>query len=209
VEWYRIGFSLGQLMDEVELLVTELVGTAACAERLSYREVFLRELSLDPFEATVPELAKAAAPLGLSAGPRARDEYLELLMGALIGPRLGAERLTFVHGYPASQAALARLDPADPRAAQRFELYARGIELANGFHELTSAAEQRGRFEADNAARRARRLPVHPPDERLLAALSSGLPDCAGVALGLDRLLMLATGASHIEEVLAFPTRRA
>ena len=130
-------------------------------------------------------------------------------MGSLIGPQLGRERLTFIYGYPASQAALARLDPADPGAAQRFELYARGIELANGFHELAAAAEQRARFAADNAARRRAGLPVHPLDERLLAALGSGLPDCAGVALGIDRLLMLASGASHIDEVLAFPTARA
>ncbi len=129
-------------------------------------------------------------------------------MGAVIGPRLGNQRLTFIHSYPASQAALARLDPADPRAAQRFELYARGIELANGFHELANPAEQRARFEADNAARARAGLPVNALDERLLAALG-GLPDCAGVALGLDRLLMLATGAGHIEEVLAFPTLRA
>ena len=210
LEWYRVGFSLGQLMDEVELLVRDLLGTAASAERLSYREAFLRELALDPFEARTEELARAAATLSLSAGLQLeRDGYLELLMGALIGPRLGKERLTFVYGYPASQAALARLDPADPRAAQRFELYARGIELANGFHELTSPQEQRARFIADNAARHRAGLPVYPLDERLLAALGNGLPDCAGVALGLDRLLMLATGASHIEEVLAFPTRRA
>jgi elongation factor P--(R)-beta-lysine ligase len=210
LEWYRVGFSLGQLMDEVELLVRDLLGTAASAERLSYREAFLRELALDPFEARTEELARAAATLSLSAGLQLeRDGYLELLMGALIGPRLGKERLTFVYGYPASQAALARLDPADPRAAQRFELYARGIELANGFHELTSPQEQRARFIADNTARHRAGLPVYPLDERLLAALGNGLPDCAGVALGLDRLLMLATGASHIEEVLAFPTRRA
>lgn len=210
LEWYRVGFSLGQLMDEVELLVREILGTEASAERLSYREVFLRELALDPFAATTQELARAAAPLGPSAGMQLeRDGYLELLMSALIGPRLGKERLTFIYGYPAGQAALARLDPADPLAAQRFELYARGIELANGFHELTAAQEQRTRFEADNAARRRTGLPVYRLDERLLAALGSGLPDCAGVALGLDRLLMLATGASHIDEVLAFPTLRA
>jgi elongation factor P--(R)-beta-lysine ligase len=212
LEWYRIGFSLGQLMDEVELLVGGLLGSPAeaSAERLSYREAFLRELALDPFEATTTQLAQAAAPLALSAGaPLERDGYLELLMGSLIGPRLGKERLTFIYGYPASQAALARLDPADPRAAQRFELYARGIELANGFHELAVAAEQRARFAADNAARCRAGLPVQPLDERLLAALGSGLPDCAGVALGVDRLLMLASGASHIDQVLAFPTPRA
>ena len=108
-----------------------------------------------------------------------------------------------------SQAALARLDPCDPRVAQRFELYCAGVELANGFHELASASEQRARFEADNVHRRRLGLPVFPPDERLLAALAAGLPDCAGVALGFDRTLMLAVGAAHIEEVLPFPTARA
>jgi lysyl-tRNA synthetase class 2 len=213
LEWYRIGFSLDQLMDEVETLAGELLGGRRLpgpAERLSYRDAFRRELALDPFEANTAELARAAAPLGLhGAAPLDRDGYLELLMGALIGPRLGQERLTFIHGYPASQAALARLDPADPRAAGRFELYARGVELANGFHELAVAAEQRTRFEADNAARGRAGLPACSLDERLLAALASGLPDCCGVALGVDRLLMLATGAAHIEEVLAFPTSRA
>ena len=130
-------------------------------------------------------------------------------MGNCIGPRLGSNALTFVHGYPASQAALARLDPRDPRTALRFELYCDGVELANGFHELAAADEQRARFERDNAERRRRGLPVAPIDERLLAALGAGLPDCAGVALGFDRTLMLATGAAHIDEVLAFPTERA
>lgn len=127
IEWYRTGFSLGQLMDEVEGLVRLLVGTRAgerAAERLSYREVFVRELGLDPFTAPLPELTRAATAEGFaSAAGAARDELLELLMGSVIGPRLGAASLTFIHGYPASQAALARLDPADARTAERFELY--------------------------------------------------------------------------------------
>jgi lysyl-tRNA synthetase class 2 len=130
-------------------------------------------------------------------------------MGTVVGPRLGQGRLTFVHGYPASQAALARLDPDDPRAAQRFELYCDGIELANGFHELASAREQRARFEQDVAERRRVGLSDAAVDERLLAALEAGLPDCCGVALGFDRTLMLAAGAQHIDEVLPFPTERA
>jgi lysyl-tRNA synthetase class 2 len=130
-------------------------------------------------------------------------------MGLVIGPALGRGALTFIYGYPASQAALARLDPQDPRAAQRFELYGEGMELANGFHELAAAAEQRSRFEQDQAERRRRGLPVHALDERLLAALEHGLPDCSGVALGFERTLMLACGAAHIDEVLAFPTARA
>ena len=212
IEWYRVGFSLEALMEEVEALVRELlgrVGAERASERISYRDVFARELALDPFTASDAELAQAAQPLGFAGAGADRDVWLELLMGSLIGPRLGREALTFVHGYPATQAALARLDPREPRAARRFELYCDGIELANGFHELAAPNEQRARFERDNAQRRRLGLPVFPPDERLLAALAGGFPDCAGVALGFDRTLMLATGATHIEEVLAFPTARA
>jgi elongation factor P--(R)-beta-lysine ligase len=217
IEWYRLGFPLGQLMDEVEALVRTLLGAAAASrasERLTYRDAFLRELGLDPFTASEAALAGAAQPLGFDAGAGGpagvgRDEWLELLMASLVGPRLGSNALTFVQGYPATQAGLARLDPSDPRVAQRFELYCEGIELANGFHELTAPDEQRARFERDNAERRRRRLPVAAPDERLLAALAAGLPDCSGVALGFDRLAMLALGATRIEEVVPFPTARA
>jgi len=214
IEWYRLRFSLTVLMDEVEALVRALLGSAAArraGERLSYREAFVRELGLDPLAATDGELLAAAGRLGLACGaPRApRDELLEFLMASGVGPRLGRGALTFIHGYPATQAALARLDPADPRTARRFELYCEGLELANGFEELASAPEQRARFERDNEERRRTGLPAWPPDERLLAALAAGLPDCAGVALGFDRTLMLALGAQHIDEVLAFPTGRA
>ncbi len=212
IEWYRLGFSLEALMDEVEALVRELLGEVSAqraGERLSYRDAFLRELALDPFTAPEAALAQAGQPLGFAGAGADRDVWLELLMASLVGPRLGREALTFVHGYPATQAALARLDPREPRAARRFELYCDGIELANGFHELAAPNEQRARFERDNAQRRRLGLPVFPPDERLLAALSSGFPDCAGVALGFDRTLMLATGATRIDEVLAFPTARA
>jgi lysyl-tRNA synthetase class 2 len=230
IEWYRTGFTLASLMDEVEALVRTLLGAASAArasERLSYREAFLRELALDPFSASEEALTRAAQPLGFhrapplpradrgaggatsSASAGTRDEWLELLMASLVGPRLGRSALTFVHSYPASQAALARLDRTDARVAERFELYCEGIELANGFHELAAADEQRARFEHDNAERRRLGLPLAAPDERLLAALAAGLPDCAGVALGFDRTLMLALGAAHIEQVLPFPTARA
>jgi elongation factor P--(R)-beta-lysine ligase len=214
IEWYRVGFSIGKLMDETEALVRELLGPAAArraSERVSYRDAFQRALHLDPFTASRTALAQAAGPLGLHAATLApqRDEWLELLMGAIVGPQLGRGAFTFVHGYPVSQAALARVDPQDARVAQRFELYCDGIELANGFHELAVAAEQRARFAQDNEERRRRGLATAAPDERLLAALEAGLPDCAGVALGFDRTLMLASGAKHIEEVLAFPTERA
>jgi elongation factor P--(R)-beta-lysine ligase len=212
VEWYRLGFDLGALMEEVEALVRELCRTHPAlqvpARRLSYREVFRRHTGLDPLDATRAQLLEVIAPLGYRT-PGGRDELLDLIMGALIGPELGHDCLTFIHGYPASQAALARLDPLDPRTAHRFELYMAGVELANGFHELAVADEQRARFAQDLRDRQQRGLPAPAMDERLLAALAAGLPECAGVAVGFDRVLMLAAGAAHIEEVLPFPTQTA
>jgi lysyl-tRNA synthetase class 2 len=211
IEWYRVGFSLDQLMSEVDTLVRHLLGDVAftmSSERLTYREAFLRELHLDPFTASLAELAEAARSIGFADGAQ-RDELLELLMVALVGPRLGRNALTFVHGYPASQAALARLSPDDPRSALRFELYCKGVELANGFQELASATEQRARFERDNEERQRLGLPSYEIDGRLLAALEAGLPECAGVALGFDRTLMIAAAADHIDQVLPFPTERA
>jgi lysyl-tRNA synthetase class 2 len=207
LEWYRRGLDHHALMDEVEaLLATLLAGRLAHpAERLTYREAFRRELGLDPLAAPLATLAALAAERAGATGLGAdRDTVLDLLMGAVVGPALGRGRLTFVHDYPASQAALARLVPGTPPVAARFEAYVEGLELCNGFHELADAAEQRRRFEADRAARAARGLPQPPIDERLLAALAAGLPDCAGVAVGLDRVLMLATACSSIREVLTF-----
>jgi lysyl-tRNA synthetase class 2 len=212
IEWYRLGFDLPRLMAEVEALVRELCVTHPAlvqpAVRLSYREAFSRHTGLDPLAATLPQLRAVVEPLGYR-DPGTRDELLDLIMGALIGPRLGHEALTFIYGYPASQAALARLDPADPRVAQRFELYLGGLELANGFQELAAAAEQRARFAADLRLRAERGLPAPAMDERLLAALGHGLPECAGVAVGFDRVVMLAAGAGHIRDVLPFPTETA
>jgi elongation factor P--(R)-beta-lysine ligase len=212
LEWYRLGYSLTELMAEVEALVREVATRAAygVSERVTYREAFRRELALDPFDASTAELARAAAACGLSGtSADSRDELLDFLMASRVGPALGRHGLAFIHGYPASQAALARRDPQDARAAQRFELYRDGVELANGYHELASSAEQRARFEEDNRERRRRGLPTYALDERLLAALAAGLPDCAGVALGLDRLLMLATESAHIDEVITFAVERA
>jgi elongation factor P--(R)-beta-lysine ligase len=215
LEWYRLGFSLFDLMTEVEALVRELAPSVAGAsvERVSYRNAFLRALALDPFTASRADLEHAAEGLGFVRGtadlPDTRDDLLDFLMATRVGPALGGTGLTFIHGYPVSQASLARVDPEDPRVAQRFEVYRNGVELANGYRELACASEQRARFKADNLERGRRKLPVFPIDEQLLAALAAGLPDCAGVALGFDRLLMLASGAAHIDEVLAFPTERA
>jgi lysyl-tRNA synthetase class 2 len=212
VEWYRLGFSLEQLMHEVAELVRTLLRRDLPLELVSYRDAVRRHAGLDPLDAGIEELQRAAQALGFDARharEAGRDELLDLIVGAKVGPALGSGTLTFMHRYPASQAALARLDPADPRLALRFELYHRGIELANGYHELTEAAEQRRRFSADQQARASRGLPVALLDQRLLAALDAGLPDCAGVALGFDRVLMLALDLASIEDVLAFPTERA
>jgi elongation factor P--(R)-beta-lysine ligase len=216
VEWYRVKFSLDELMDEVGALIESLLGRGPLAiEKISYREAFLRELKLDPLAAPLASLAAAARDAGYrptggeSQSSSARDELLEFLLSTVIGPQLGRDRLTFVQGYPASQAVLARIDPRDPRTALRFEAYCQGLELANGFHELAAAAEQRARFMRDNDERSAAGLPQIALDERLLAALESGLPDCTGVALGFDRVLMLATGATRIDEVMPFPLERA
>jgi lysyl-tRNA synthetase class 2 len=212
LEWYRLGFSLEQLMQEVADLTNQLLGSPLPLEFVSYRDAVRRYAGFDPLDADIGELQRAAQALGLDAShaERAgRDELLDLIVGARVGPALGASSLTFLHRYPASQAALARLDPDDPRVALRFELYHRGLELANGYHELTNVAEQRSRFAADQKTRNSRGLPTFELDTHLLAALEAGLPDCAGVALGFDRVLMLAMNATSIDEVIAFPTERA
>jgi lysyl-tRNA synthetase class 2 len=199
-------------MHEVETLVRTLLGDIAfdlASEQLSYEDAFLQELNLDPLEASMEQLCAAAAEAGFSEEAQQgaeRDELLEFLMGAVIGPRLGQRSLTFIFNYPASQAALARVNPLDPRWALRFELYCKGMELANGFLELFDVEEQRERFEQDNEERQRRGMPAYPIDERLLAALESGLPECAGVAVGFDRVMMLAAEVEHIDAVLPFPT---
>ena len=216
LEWYRLGFDLERLMAEVADLVTLLLGDRLplqAPEYLSYGAVFQRALELDPHTAAVAELAACAAAHGLRAPPDMPQDdpnpWLDLLLSHCLGPQLGQGRLSFVYDYPAAQAALARIRPDHPPVAERFELYLDGIELANGFQELTDAAEQRRRFERDNRLRAARQLPLLPVDERFLAALEFGLPDCAGVALGLDRLVMLAAGKACVQDVLSFPLERA
>jgi lysyl-tRNA synthetase class 2 len=207
LEWYRPGFSLRALMEEVAALVCTVLGNRPVAFA-SYRELFRERLGLDPHLATSAELEACVRDrLEYSGGEESRDTWLDLLVSHLVAPTL--EDLVFVFDYPASQAALARLRrEGDVDVAERFELFVDGVEIANGYHELTDAAEQRRRFEADNAVLRARGEPARPLDEALLEALEAGLPDCAGVALGLDRLLMLLTGEDRLAEVLAFDWER-
>ncbi|WP_295681730.1 EF-P lysine aminoacylase EpmA [uncultured Nevskia sp.] len=218
LEWYRPGFDHHRLIDECEALLAALGGPASCA-RLSYRDAFAHYAGIDPFLASLTELetrcAQAIGPLpsieGADAEPSAaRDFLLDLLMSHVVGPQLGRDRPEFLIDFPASQAALAKVRrDVEPPVAERFELFWQGIELANGFHELTDAAEQQRRFEADQARRASRGQPVPPYDPHLIAALEHGLPPCAGVAVGLDRLLMLLLGLPHIGDGLAFDDERA
>jgi len=215
VEWYRVGFDAAQLMDDVEVLVghaCEGLRPLPRAERLAYRDAVGRFSGVDPMTAAATEIATALDRHGIEAPPASRDDrdaLLDLLVSTVVGPRLGAGRPTFVYDYPAGQAALARIRPGEFPVAERFELYLDGVELANGFHELGDAAEQRRRFESDLAIRSATGKPATPPDERFLAALAHGLPDCAGVALGFDRLVMVALGLDSIDQAMAFTVDRA
>ncbi|AXT38000.1 elongation factor P--(R)-beta-lysine ligase [Alteromonas sp. BL110] len=211
LEWYRLGFDHFALMDEVDALLKETIHTAS-ADKMTYQEAFQRYLNIDPLSADDEILLSAMAqhhidihaPQSLSY-----DSKLQLLFSYVIEPKIGIERPCFVYNFPASQAALAKLSSADERVAERFEVYYQGAELANGFHELSAAKEQRVRFETDNKKRKEAGLPVKPIDENFLDALNAGLPACAGVALGIDRLLMLKIGASHIKEVINFNVSRA
>lgn len=210
LEWYRPGLDHHGLMKEVAELVRSCLGMDCGVEKISYAELFEQKFGWNPLRAEIRQLAQAAKAHGIEAGSlEHRDQWLDLLMSLVIEPTLGEQDLTFVYDYPSSQASLARLNPEDERVASRFELYYQGVELANGFHELTDAAEQRRRFEAENRQRQQRGLPQLPIDENLLDALEQGLPDCAGVALGLDRLLMLQQGETTLDRVLTFSLTQA
>jgi elongation factor P--(R)-beta-lysine ligase len=213
LEWYRVGWSMAQLMAEVDALLRRLHGAPLPpAAQVSYEQAFARHMGVGALDDSDARLAECARDHGCDArlvGRCTRDELLDLMMGLVIGPRLGREGPVFLHGYPASQAALARLDPRDPRTALRFELYLGGVELANGFEELADAREQRARFAADQAVRAQRGLPVPAMDGFLLGALGAGMPDCAGVAMGIDRVLMLAAGGERLDAVLPFRSRGA
>ena len=213
LEWYRPGFTLAQLIEETTALVEHVLPQSpGPVVYYRYRELFHRHLEVDPFTTSLVTLRSLAAERGnMSAQALAeegRDTCLDLLMGMVIEPTLGQQELSVVVDYPASQAALARRhqDADGEWVASRFELYLNGIELANGYDELTDAEEQRQRFDADNAERRRLGLPEVDVDAHLLAALEQGLPASSGVALGLDRLIQLALGKTRLEEVLAFST---
>ncbi|MHB1272495.1 MAG: EF-P lysine aminoacylase EpmA [Rhodanobacter sp.] len=207
LEWYRVGWDHRRLMEETIALVEaalELVQRRAEVVIVSYRQLFLDELGLDPLHAGIDELRAPLAAYGIDPQGLTRDDWLDLLITHRLQPAFARDRITVIHDYPASQCALAKVRPGEPPLAERFELYLGHHELANGYHELNDGAEQRARFERDNAVRRARGRPELPLDAHLLAVLDA-MPDCAGVALGIERLLMCLTGTDAIVDVLTFP----
>jgi lysyl-tRNA synthetase class 2 len=214
VEWYRRDQDHHALMHDVEALirhVLESVRTFGESESITYCAAFERRLGLDPLRAAVDAIAAAIAAAGVHVPDSmrrgaARDDVLDLAMGTVVAESFAKDRLTFLYDFPASQAALAQIRG---EVASRFEAFWGPLELANGFHELGSAVEQEARFAADLAQRRARSQTERPVDRCFIDALAAGLPPCAGVALGFDRLVMVAAGAARIDEVLAFPFERA
>lgn len=211
LEWYRPHYDMYRLINEVDDLLQQTLECES-AESLSYQQAFLRYLDIDPLTAEKDKLREVATKLDVSNiadTEEDRDTILQLLFMVGVEPHIGLEKPTFIYHFPASQASLAEISSEDHRVAERFEVYYKGVELANGFRELTDAAEQRQRFERDNRKRASMGLPEQPIDENLLAALEHGFPECAGVALGIDRLIMLALGAERISDVIAFPVDRA
>ena len=216
LEWYRVGFDLEDLQDEIEMLlvaIAEAFGLKFSVARTTYCALFEKHLGVHPLDASLDMLAGLADSAGLDDAPLLcgdnRGLWLDFLFSCLIQPALPVNCLTQVSRYPAILPSLARKVPDDERWVERVELFLGGMELGNGFYELTDPIEQEQRFRSDLEVRQREGLELPELDERLLAALRLGVPDCAGMAIGLDRLLMILLGASSIDDVLAFPIHRA
>jgi lysyl-tRNA synthetase class 2 len=211
LEWYRVGWDHRRLMeDAITLVESALAMQGRRAEVLieNYRQFFLDELGVDPLHAPIDDLRALLVDQNIDPAGLTRDDWLDLLITHRLQPAFPRNRITVIHDYPASQCALAKIRPGETPLAERFELYLGPYELANGYHELNDAAEQRERFERDNALRRARGQREIPIDEALLAVLDA-MPDCAGVAMGVERLLMCLSDTDAIADVLAFPFSEA
>lgn len=210
LEWYQLDFDHFILMDEMDQLL-QLVLNCTPAKRLTYQQAFMQVLNVDPLSACIEKLKVSGADLNLGDvlnNETNFDTVLQLLFSVAIEPVIANDSPCFVYNFPASQAALARISPDDERVAERFEVYYKGIELANGFHELSDGEEQLKRFQQDNRLREQKGLATMPIDYRFVESLKN-LPDCAGVALGIDRLVMLALDKKHINEVLSFNIEKA
>ncbi len=211
LEWYRVGWDHHRLMEEVIGLIEAalaMVGRRAEVWVEGYRQLFIDELGIDPLHAPIDDLRALLEDFHIGPDGLTRDDWLDLLITHRLQPTFPANRITVIHDYPESQCALAKVRPGDPPMAERFELYLGRYEVANGYHELNDATEQRRRFDRDNATRRVRGQQEIPVDERLLEVLDA-MPDSAGVALGIERLLMCLIGTDAIADVLSFPFSEA
>lgn len=214
LEWYRVGFNLHELMDEVVSLLTfVLAGKLIGEQRITYQALFRQCTGLDALVFDFKSYAEFANDKGFTEAQELCGKnhalWLDFLFSHVVQPQLSGDILYLVYGYPACFSSLARNNCENPLVTDRVEMFLNGVELGNGYQELGDVLEQNRRFDTEIAMRQAQNLPKVNKDERLLAALDAGLPDCAGIALGLDRILMLLSGAASIEEVVAFPIDRA
>jgi|JFJP01.1.fsa_nt_gi elongation factor P--(R)-beta-lysine ligase len=208
LEWYRPHFTVSELLDEIDELLQLLLHTSEL-ERVDYCDIFEQHTDLHPLHTPLEILQKYVLRFGIEGQQLDRDSCLQLILSQEVEPYLAQIHPLAIINFPASQAALACKHPENPLLAERFEVYVQGVELANGFQELTDPVEQEQRFEADLVKRHALKLGVYPLDEQFLAALHAGMPPTSGVAIGLDRLVMLLTKAKHIREVLTFSIENA
>ena len=211
LEWYRVGWAYLDLADEVIDLI-RVCGKGQFdpwpVRRVSYRKLFQTEIGLDPWQCSESDLACCASERGITAISLNHQEWLDLLLAEVIQPSLPGENFTVLHEVPADLAALARIRAGDPPVAERFEIYLGQMELANGYQELTDATEQLDRFEREQKHRALRDGEGIPVDTGLIAALRSGLPECSGVALGIDRFLMMLLKLDHMDSVVTFSSIR-
>jgi lysyl-tRNA synthetase class 2 len=211
LEWYRLGFDHFSLMSEVSDLLKIVL---ACSEptQITYQNLFIKQVNLDPLTATRTQLLTLIEHHNKLSewliNEKDNDILLQFVFSEIIEPHIGNESPCFVYNFPCSQASLAKICIEEPRVAQRFECYFQGIELVNGFNELTDKDAQLQRFQVDNLTRKALSIREKPVDQKFLAALDHGLPQCSGVALGVDRLIMLALKIKHIEQTMSFPVDR-
>ena len=216
LEWYRVGFSLHQLMDEVVELTEEVLAEVYPineVKKISYTDLFEQVTGLNPLQFNQKNYARYARENALiDAATLCGGDYsmwLDFIFSHKVQATLNDHTICLVYGYPAVQSSLARLNKENPAIADRFEVFINGVEIGNGFFELADAKEQDARFDKENISRKSKGLEQVEKDELFLDALASGLPDCSGIALGLDRLLMIMTNSEYLDDVLAFPFERA
>lgn len=210
LEWYRPGFGQYDLMAEIEDLLTLLLTPyieLKTTETISYQQAFFNKLSIDPLSASIDDLRECAIQNGLKVSlsdQQDTDFFLDYLLSQKVQPGLGQQCLTFLVDFPASQSSLACINPHNPQVSERFELFLHGVELANGYHELANAHQQYGRMQQEILRRKIQKKHLVPIDDRFMAALTHGLPNCSGVAVGIDRLILLILKTKKLGDTLSF-----